>query len=150
MVTFKTSLHHACLERLDQTIVAATKAMNDVQNDANQETKSSAGDKYETSRAMLQQEKDKHALQLAQALDLRQQLERLDPAVSYPDIQLGSLVRTSEGDYYLAVSLGKMQVEGKTVYVLSAAAPLGQVLLHRKVGDTIVFQGRKIEILALW
>jgi transcription elongation GreA/GreB family factor len=138
------------MERLDQTIVAATKAMNDVQNDANQETKSSAGDKYETSRAMLQQEKDKHALQLAQALDLRQQLERLDPAVAYPDIQLGSLVRTSEGDYYLAVSLGKMQVEGKTVYVLSTAAPLGQVLLHRKVGDTIVFQGRKIEILALW
>jgi transcription elongation GreA/GreB family factor len=150
MNTFKTSLYHACLERLDQTIVAATKAMNDVQDDANQETKSSAGDKYETSRAMLQQEKDKHALQLAQALDLRQQLERLDPAVSYSDIQLGSLVRTSEGDYYLAVSLGKMQVEGKTVYVLSAAAPLGQVLLHQKVGDTIVFQGRKIEILALW
>lgn len=150
MITFKTSFHQACLGRLDQTIVAATKAMNDVQDDANQETKSSAGDKYETSRAMLQQEKDKHALQLAQALDLRQQLERLDPAVSYPEIQLGSLVWTSEGDYYLAVSLGKMQVEGKTIYVLSAAAPLGQVLLHQKVGNTIVFQGRKIEILALW
>lgn len=142
-------MHQACLERLDQNIVAATHAMNEVQNDANQETKSSAGDKYETSREMLQQEKDKLALQLAQALDLRQQLERIDPAVSYPEIQLGSLVQTSEGDYYLAVSLGKMKVEGKTVYVLSVAAPLGQVLLQQKVGNSIVFQGRKIEILAL-
>jgi transcription elongation GreA/GreB family factor len=99
---------------------------------------------------MLQQEKDKHALQLAQSLELRQQLEWLDPNIGHDDVQVGSLVRTSEGLYYLAVSLGKIKVESQTVYALSTAAPLGQELLHKRVGEKFVFQGRRVEILENW
>jgi transcription elongation GreA/GreB family factor len=123
--------------------------MEDVQNSANQETKSSAGDKYETGRAMMQQEKDKYALQLEQALELQQQLEHLDPAITHQEIQVGSLIRTNEGYYYLAVSLGKVKVEQNTVYVLSAAAPLGLALLHKRMGDKLVFQQRTIQVIEL-
>ncbi|WP_373551818.1 3-oxoacyl-ACP synthase [Haliscomenobacter sp.] len=151
MSTFKITLHQACLARIDQSIAAATQAMEDAQNSANQETKSSVGDKYETGRAMMQLEKDKFAQQLAQSQELRLQLEQLNPSNGYSSsIQLGSLLRSNEGYYYLAVSLGKIMHEGKAVYVLSAAAPLGQVLLGKKVGDKIQFQGRRIEILELW
>ena len=150
MSTFKTTLHQACLARIDQSIAAATQAMEDAQNSANQETKSSVGDKYETGRAMMQLEKDKFAQQLAQSQELRLQLEQLNPLSTYPAIQLGSLLRSNEGYYYLAVSLGKIIHEGKAVYVLSTAAPLGQVLLGKKLGDKIPFQGRNIEILELW
>ena len=150
MKPFKTALHQACLERIDQRIALANQAMEDIQNSANQETKSSAGDKYETGRAMMQQEKDKQAIQLAQALELRQQLEHIDPAQSFEEIKAGSLMMTNEGYYYLTVSLGKIILEQKTVYVLSAASPLGQALLRRRVGDKIQFQQRTIQIIALY
>ena len=150
MKPFKIALHQACLERIDQRIALANQAMEDIQNSANQETKSSAGDKYETGRAMMQQEKDKQAIQLAQALELRQQLEHIDPAQSFEEIRAGSLMMTNEGYYYLTVSLGKIILEQKTVYVLSAAAPLGQALLRRRVGDKIQFQQRTIQIIALY
>ncbi|WP_353483647.1 3-oxoacyl-ACP synthase [Haliscomenobacter sp.] len=149
MIAFKTALHQACLNRIDQRIVLAQKAMEDIQESANQETKSSAGDKYETSRAMMQQEKDKHADQLDQAKELRRQLELLDPTITPSQIQPGSLVQTNEGQYYLSVSLGKMLLDNQTVFVLSAAAPLGQALLHKRIGDKIVFQNRSIEILEI-
>jgi transcription elongation GreA/GreB family factor len=149
MNSFKIALHQACLNRIDQRILLAQKAMDDIQESANQETKSSAGDKYETSRAMMQQEKDKHADQLDQAQELRRQLELLDPAITKAQIQTGSLVQTNEGQYYLSVSLGKMVLDNQTVFVLSAAAPLGQALLHKRIGDKIVFQKRSIEILEI-
>ena len=150
MKPFKIALHQACLERIDQRIALANQAMEDIQNSANQETKSSAGDKYETGRAMMQQEKDKQAIQLAQALELRHQLEHIDPAQSFEEIQAGSLMMTNEGYYYLTVSLGKIILEQKTVYVLSAASPLGQTLLRRRIGDNIQFQQRTIQIIALY
>lgn len=150
MLDFKISLHQACLQRVQQAIALALKAMEDAQNAANQETKSSVGDKYETGRAMMQLEKEKYAQQLVQAQDLHQQLERLNPQQQSTQIQLGSLIRSNEGLYYLSVSLGKLIHEGKTVFVLSAASPLGQVLLGKKAGEKIVFQGRNISILELW
>lgn len=150
MSSFKIALHQACLNRIDQRILLAQKAMDDIQESANQETKSSAGDKYETSRAMMQQEKDKHADQLDQAQELRRQLELLAPAITQAQIQTGSLVQTNEGQYYLSVSLGKMVMDNQTVFVLSAAAPLGQALLHKRIGDKIVFQNRSIKILNIW
>lgn len=150
MLDFKISLHQACLQRVQQAVALALKAMEDAQNAANQETKSSVGDKYETGRAMMQLEKEKYAQQLVQAQDLHQQLERLNPQQQSTQIQLGSLIRSNEGLYYLSVSLGKLIHEGKTVFVLSAASPLGQVLLGKKAGEKIVFQGRNISILELW
>lgn len=150
MLSFKISLHQVCLQRVDQTIALATQAMEDAQNAANQETKSSVGDKYETGRAMMQLEKEKYAQQLAQAQVLRQQLEQLNPQQQHNHIQLGSLLRTDEGLYYLSVSLGKLMHEAKTVFVLSAASPLGQVLVGKKAGDKIAFQGRNISILEVW
>lgn len=150
MLDFKLSLHQACLQRVQQAIALALKAMEDAQNAANQETKSSVGDKYETGRAMMQLEKEKYAQQLVQAQDLHQQLERLNPQQQSTQIQLGSLIRSNEGLYYLSVSLGKLIHEGKTVFVLSAISPLGQVLLGKKGGEKIVFQGRNISILELW
>lgn len=150
MLDFKISLHQACLQRIDQTITLASQAMEDAQNAANQETKSSVGDKYETGRAMMQLEKEKYAQQLAQAQDLRQQLELLNPQHNSTQIQRGTLLRSNEGLYYLSISLGKITHESKTVFVLSAASPLGQVLLGKKAGDKISFQSRSIHILELW
>ncbi|WP_258539158.1 hypothetical protein [Chitinophaga oryzae] len=47
-----------------QRIAVTQRAMDEAQAAANQESKSSVGDKYETARAMSHMEKDMHARQL--------------------------------------------------------------------------------------
>jgi transcription elongation GreA/GreB family factor len=150
MLPFKIALHQACLNRLTQDLERLQKAIDSVQDDANQETKSSAGDKYETSRAMLQMEKDKYTLQYEQFQQLLLQLQALDPNKETTTAGPGSLIQCPDAWYYLAISLGKIQAGDQTAFVLSPESPLGEVLLKKKQGDKFDFRGKKMEILGLW
>ncbi len=64
MESIKTRLLALCHNYVDQRITNSKQAMDDAQAAANEEGKSSAGDKYETGRAMAQIERDKAAQQL--------------------------------------------------------------------------------------
>lgn len=143
----KKELHQACLLELQTRIDRIRLAVEEIQAAANEETKSSAGDKYETGRAMMQQEKDKMANQLAVNISWKNQLTLLNPAETKERIEIGSLVITQEGHYYLSIPLGKLKLEGQVYFAISLASPIGKALLNKKAGDEIVFQGRKISIL---
>ncbi len=123
------------------------KAIADIQAAANQETKSSAGDKYETGRAMMQQEKDKLSARLATNLNQRSQLKQLKPELSKSQAENGSLVKTNEGLFYFAAAIGKLQVGTQKCFVISLDSPLAKALWHKKKEEVVNFQGRKIRIL---
>lgn len=143
----KKELHQACLVELQTRIDRIRLAVEEIQAAANEETKSSAGDKFETGRAMMQQEKDKMAHQLAVNISWKNQLALLNPAETKEGVEIGSLVITQEGKYYLSIPLGKLKLAGQTYFAISLASPIGKALLNKKSRDEIVFQGRKISIL---
>ena len=143
----KKELHQACLLELQTRIDRIRLAVEEIQAAANEETKSSAGDKYETGRAMMQQEKDKMAHQLAINISWKNQLALLNPSEVKEEVAIGSLVITQEGKYYLSIPLGKLKLAGQVYFAISLASPIGKALLNKKVGDKIVFQGRKVSIL---
>lgn len=143
----KTALHVLCQQQIDQRINTAREAMDAAQAAANSEGKSSAGDKYETGRAMMQLERDQHARLLAEALKLKQALDGIDPEKQHHSVQSGSLAITDQGNYYLSVSLGKLQIDQKEYIALSAVTPLGAALIGLKKGDTTTFNKRKIKVL---
>lgn len=143
----KQDIHQSCLEKLGKTIQQLEKSIQDIQTAANEETKSSAGDKYETGRAMMQQEKDKLMARLETNLTQRNQLQQLKPNRSSTRAERGSLVQTNEGYFYLATALGKIVWGDHKCFVISMGSPLAQALLNRKKGDHFNFQGRKIQIL---
>lgn len=143
----KKELHQACLAELQTRIDRIRLAVEEIQAAANEETKSSAGDKYETGRAMMQQEKDKMAHQLAVNISWKNQLALLNPSEAKEEVAIGSLVITQEGKYYLSIPLGKLKLAGQVYFAISLASPIGKALLNKKAGDKIVFQGRKISIL---
>jgi len=107
---------------------------------ANNETKSSSGDKYETGRAMMQLEIEKNSVQLAESLKLKTALDQItlddDPQVVKP----GSLVVTDHGVFFIAISLGKINLQNKTFFVISPGSPLGLKLMRLKAGDQITFR----------
>lgn len=147
MINIKQQLYNLCLEALNTRIEVAKKAMEDAQNSANEEGKSSMGDKYETARAMGQIVRDMNAKQLNEALKELATLKLINPETQQTVIQSGSVTVTSSGNYFIAVSAGMLKTEGKTWVALSPATPLAQVMLNKKAGDVFEFRGKKEKVL---
>ena len=146
----KVPLHQHCQSLVEQKLMAVETALREAKGAAHEETKSSAGDKYETSRAMMHLEQEKLARQRAEVLKLRKVLDQINPYQTSGQVSLGSLVESSRGMFYLAVSLGAIVWEGKTYFVISAVAPIGQALRGLRAGDTFAFNGDTVTIRRVW
>ena len=103
------------------------------------ETKSSAGDKHETGRAMLQLEMEKAGQQLVEIQYLKETLAKIDINKPTNLVCLGSLVCTQQANYFLAISAGKLSIDNSDYYAISPNSPIGKELLGKKKGDTIKF-----------
>jgi|SRR5690606_12442524 len=102
---------------------------------SNTDTKSSMGDKYETSREMLQQEIRQIQSQLLNFRNHQNILNRIKELPS-ETIQLGSIVKTNFGNFVIAISLGEFEIEGQKFISISEQTPLAQQLLGKKSGDS--------------
>lgn len=146
MSSIKTQLHALCGAFVGQRIEAAQAAMLTAQESANSETKSSAGDKYETGRAMAQEERNRNAVQLQQALQLQGELARINPDLLCDAVRPGALVTTSMGQFFIGISAGKLSVEGQDYFAVSAAAPVAAALSGKRTGEEVLFNGKKVTI----
>jgi transcription elongation GreA/GreB family factor len=142
----KQQLHAHCVAYAEARITTARVAMETAQAAANAEEKSSAGDKYETTRAMMQIERDKAAEQLEEGLKLKRVVESIVPQVNSTRIGLGSLVLTDSVHFYIAISAGKINIEDQAFLTISAQAPIAITLLKLKQGDTFVFNKQQLNI----
>ncbi len=146
----KQSLIDQCNDVLDDKINRLEKLASDVQDAANQETKSSMGDKYETGRAMMQAEKDKYMQQLTQAIFVQTQLEQVKADKIFEQAAFGAIVKTRLANYFIAISAGRMEVAGEKYYVISPQAPLAQAVIGKKVGESFSFNDQEIKIEAVF
>jgi transcription elongation GreA/GreB family factor len=142
----KNILYQKCLDWLDNKIEIATKAMKDAQDSANSEEKSSAGDKFETGRAMSQIERDMNARQLAECNKQKQIVLNTDIAKKQEKISLGALVRTEAASYFICISAGNIQVENTPYYAVSIDTPIAKLILNKKVGEDFIVNGKKVRI----
>ena len=146
MSTIKQQLHSLCLAYIEERIHGAHQAIQFAQASANEETKSSAGDKYETGRAMAQLEIEKNSTQLAEAQKLKQLLLHLDPFKIADTVQAGSLIITNHGSFYISIPAGQFTVEGEIYFAISPASPIAQKLLGLNVGDKFGFNKKEFEV----
>ncbi|RZJ86180.1 MAG: 3-oxoacyl-ACP synthase [Hymenobacter sp.] len=146
----KSALYKACLTYVEQRINQARIGMTIAQEASNTETKSSAGDKYETGRAMAQQERDRHAVQLYEAQQLLDVLQRLSAELLCDTVRLGAVVETDIGLFYVSIGAGKLRTaEGQEFLAVSSVAPVIVALSGRRAGEDIVFNGRVIRVLTV-
>lgn len=143
MNTLKQHLYEACQFYIDQRIKTIENAIASAKEAATDDTKSSAGDKYETTREMMQQEIDRNTTQLNEALKLRQALSLIDPQSSSETTQNGSLVITNNGNFYLSVSAGAIDIDGTIYFAISPVSPIGSKLLKLKKGDKFTFNNKE-------
>ena len=101
----------------------------DAQNDA----KSSAGDKHETTLSKLHIEQEKIANKLKEAIEQQAILSKLDITQVSNNVVLGSLVITNHLTVFVCTALPKITVDNQTVFAISPQSPLGVQLMHKTV-----------------
>jgi transcription elongation GreA/GreB family factor len=144
--SLKQSLFDGCLHYTNDRIDTARSAMESAQESANSESKSSAGDKYETGRAMAQIERTRHAVQLADAQAMQQELLRIDPQRTCTVGQPGAMITTTTGQFFISIGAGKLTADGQTWFAVSPTSPVGQAMRGRQVGDTVLVNGNTMTI----
>ena len=145
--SFKVRLYQALLIEVDQRAQNLQDSLNDALDSTANETKSTAGDKHETGRAMAQLEQEKIGSQIAEITKLKEILFRIQPEKKHTKVELGSLVETSNGLFFISIGIGAFQFEGKSVFCITPMAPVCQLLLGKQEGAQIEWQGKKIEII---
>jgi len=146
MNNLKERLYKMCIDYVQNRINEARQAIDNSQDSANEETKSSAGDKYETGREMMQQETDRNQAQLNEANKLMLALTKITYNTTPAVIEAGSLVNTNNGGFFIAISAGSFSADGKTFFVVSPASPIGVKLMGKKAGDEFDLNGRSYHI----
>jgi len=141
------TLYQLCLEFIDNRIKTIRNAMKETQASADDETKSSAGDKYETGLSMMQLDMEKQAEQLAEAVRTRDSLQQVKifdetNGASNGGIRPGSAIETSQGNFYIAISAGQLKTNGQSYFAVSPATPIGGKLMGLKLGDKFSFNGK--------
>ena len=134
-------------EILEGKIAEIEKAIFNVQNAANEESKSSMGDKYETGRAMAQNDRAMLEVQKGEFLNDKSVLENINFNQVSKNIRPGSIVETSIGIFLLSISLGKIVLDGKSIMLISVKSPIGTLLLGKNKSDKLNLNGKLIEVL---
>jgi len=142
------ALYQLCLEFIENRIKTIRQAIQETQASADQESKSSAGDKYETGLSMMQLDMEKQAEQLAEAIKTRdslQQVRLLDEIGTNGtgSVKPGSAVETNNGNFYIAISAGQLKVNNQTYFAVSPATPIGSKLMGLKTGEGFSFNGKE-------
>ncbi|MEM6515190.1 MAG: GreA/GreB family elongation factor [Bacteroidota bacterium] len=143
MLNLKPLLLEKCIQLVETRLQSIQKQIKDIHESLNSETKSSAGDKHETGRAMIQLEREKLGERLAEIEKNQIILTKINSSQSAKSVGLGSLVFTNKANYFISVSLGEIEVNGTKFYAISSASPIGQALLGKKVNDNVEFRGQK-------
>jgi hypothetical protein len=143
MNNLKKELYDLCVMYVKQRMDTAKQAIADSQQAAGEETKSSAGDKYETGREMIQQETNRNQAQLNEANKLMVSLNSISVNAICSTAEPGSLVITDNGKFYISISAGAMILNGETFFAVSPSSPMGLKLRGQKIGDAFILNGRQ-------
>jgi hypothetical protein len=110
------------------------------------ESKSSAGDKHETSVSMNQLEQEKISNQIQQLHLHQKEISAINPEITSTEIHLGSFLSTNIGSFYISTGLGKIN-RSVEFFAINKEAPLVKELLGKKKGDEILFNKKLIRII---
>jgi hypothetical protein len=135
-------------EKLDLKIKTLEDLISETRA-SNNETKSSMGDKYETTREMVQQEINNLQVQLNENLKAKNSL-KLIPILSSQKIGFGSLVETSTGLFYISVSLGNIILKNQKIFLISPESPLAKALVDKRESDQFSLNNLNQKIIKIW
>ena len=145
-MSLKETLYSLCLALVNERETSIQANFASIQEAMLSETKSSAGDKHETGRAMLQLDREKLGNQLMEIQKVKEILFKVAPTIVSQQGCLGSIVYTSNANYFISVSVGELSANNEKFYAIASNTPIGKLLLGKKVGDSVSFREQSFVI----
>ena len=144
MKGLKDLLYNHCENQINLKLKNYLSIDNELVESLKKETKNSSGDKHETTRAMIQIEREKNGKRIKEIEILKKQLLSIKLIENNKKkISLGSLVKTNNYNYFIAVSVDKFNFKGNDIYCISQNTPVGKALIGKKVNETFSFNNTK-------
>ena len=137
----KFRLYQKCVGYVLQRLSHIQSAIDASTESGNDETKSSAGDKHETGRAMMQLEQEKNAKQLKETLELKKLLDRINSDQKSQIVAPGSLVITNKEKFYISISAGKIMIDTEIYFAISPSSPIALKLMGLATNQEMNFNG---------
>lgn len=145
-IAFKKLVKSECIKQINLRIANAKAAITQAQDAANSSDKSTAGDKYETSRAMGQLDSDMNSKQLLEAEQELSFLEKVDVSSLTDTIKLGSVFEMSDILFFVAIGLGPIKIDDKRVMVVSSKSPFYENIKTMRAGNVFEFMDKMDQI----
>jgi transcription elongation GreA/GreB family factor len=145
----KSEIYAVCIQQQQQKLKELQNAIDKVQESIVGEDNSTAGNKFETARAMGQEELDRLNQTMNHAIRDMNILNQIDGEKPCDSAQLGALIETTRKKMYMSVGLGKITLGKETVFAISASSPIGQQLMGLEAGEMVSFAGKRETIKSI-
>jgi transcription elongation GreA/GreB family factor len=146
MSTLKSQLFDICITHVNKRITSYKDEIETIKDSIDSSDKSTDEDDA-SGNGKLMNDLEKNAQYLSDAYKMLDVIKQINPKTMHQNIVLGSLVKTSSSNFFIAVSIGKVEVDDDSYYIISKSSPIGQLLLNKAVGDEIVFNANRYKIL---
>ena len=131
------------ISEIDKDIKAAI-------TDRNNDSKSTAGDKHETSRALAEIEINKLKLQMSMSQKSLELLNKIDASKKSQQVAFGAIVECQNANYFISIGLGKIEYQNQSIYCISLASDLGKTMATKQKGESFTFNTNTITIQDLY
>ena len=148
-MTFRQKIKSHYQNLLSEKINELRLMISDLAQDAQNDAKGSAGDKHETALSMMHLEQEKLNQKLAEIIEQKNVVDKIDADAIHNKIALGSLVQTNDMLFYISAALPKIQLENKTIIAVSPQSPLGSQLMGKSLGDEVEINNNRFQIKSI-
>jgi len=145
-LVLKRKLLDSLIAEIDERIASEQFSIDAAQDAARSESKTSSGDMYESDVALMQLEQEKYVEQLDATVELRKKLNTINVSQIYNTVQTGSVINTTLGKFFIAISGEDIEIEDDEYTPISLRSPFGMMIKDAKAGTTIEFREKLISI----
>jgi hypothetical protein len=146
-IKLKKALLNKCIDIQKNTVSIAKKAMEDALTSANAEKVTE--ELSDSFRESMHATRDMYARQANEGVNNLGLLNRIN-IVEHDKVKFGSVVFTNFQNYFISTGLGEIKVDDLSFQAVSTLAPLFQILVDKRKGDTFMFLDRLYTVVEVF
>jgi len=149
VIALKKQLIAHCIQYIEQKHTVLSQSINDANSSLHSASNSTAGDKHDTSRAMMHLEIEKKSKQLNEIEQLKKIIPILNNQINGNTFGIGTIVSTNQGVFFISFNAGKKIIDNIEYTFISLASPLAKTFQQQKEKDSFTFMHKNYTVLSV-
>jgi transcription elongation GreA/GreB family factor len=141
----KQELLQACLDYANKRISNYKNELVTIKESIEDSDKG-GGDDDDSGNSKLLSDLEKNSQYLSEANKMLNGLKDISSKTISDKVILGSIVKTTNNNFFISVSAGKIEISDGSYFAISQFSPIGMLLMGKVKGKTIEFNGNSFTI----